>query len=46
MEFWCYTFPMLVLATMVAWNDMATDIKIHNLEDRIRELEEAEEGET
>lgn len=44
--FWCYTFPMLVLAAMVAWNDIATEIQFCKLEKRIRELEQAEEGET
>ena len=46
MEFWCYTFPMLVLTIMVMWNDIDTERQFCKLEKRIRELErKAEEGE-
>ena len=45
MELWCYAFPMLVLAIMVMWNDIDTKRQFCKLEERIRELEKAEEGE-
>lgn len=45
MEFWCYTFPLLILAAMVMWLDISVDIRLCKLENRIRELERAEEGE-
>ncbi len=46
MEFLCYTFPMLVLCGMVLWNDISVEIRFRKLEQRVRELEQAEEGET
>ena len=43
MEFFCYTLPILVLATMVAYNNISTEIKMCRLEERIEELERMEE---
>lgn len=44
MEFWCYTFPMLALTVIFAIDSLVKDMKICKLEQRIRELEQAEEG--
>ena len=43
-DFWFYPFPVLVLIAIVAWNDLSTRIQLSKLEERIRELEQAEEG--
>lgn len=45
-DFWFYPFPVLVLIAMVAWNDLLTRIQLCKLKERIRKLEQAEEGET
>ena len=40
MDFWCYTFPMLVLIAVVASDSLVKDMKINKLEQRIRTLEQ------
>lgn len=42
-EFFCYTLPMLVLATMVTYDNISTEIKLFRLKERIEELERREE---
>ena len=44
-DFWIYPFPVLILTAMVMWNDLSTRIQLYKLEERIRELEQAEGGE-
>ena len=44
-EFFCYTFPMLVIATMVAYDNISTEIKLCRLKERIEELERREKTE-
>ncbi len=41
-EFFCYTLPMLVLAVMVAYDNISTEIKLCRLKERIEELERME----
>lgn len=41
-DFFCYKLPMLVLAMMVAYDNISTEIKLCRLEKRIEELERME----
>ena len=43
-EFLIYTFPMLVLAAMIAVDNIATEIKLTKLERRVAELERDKEA--
>lgn len=38
-DFFMYTLPLLVLATMVAWDSIATERKLSKLESRILDIE-------
>ena len=40
MEFFCYTLPMVVLATMIIASNMHIEIELSKLENRVRELEQ------
>ena len=42
MDFWCYSFPMLALTVVVAFDSLVKDMKIYKLEQRIRMLEQSE----
>lgn len=46
MEFWCYTFPVLALTVVVAFDSLVKDMKINKLEQRIRTLEQEKDSET
>ena len=46
MEFWCYTFPMLALTVVVAFDSLVKDMKINKLEQRIRTLKQGKDSET
>jgi hypothetical protein len=39
MDFWCFTFPMLVLTIVFAFDSLVKDMKINKLEQQIRTLE-------
>lgn len=45
MDFWCYTFPMLMLIVVVASDSLVKDMEIYKLKQRIRTLEQGKDGE-
>ena len=46
MDFWCFTFPVLVLTIVFAFDSLVKDMKINKLEQRIRKLEQGKDSET